>query len=108
MMHLVLQHLAHAYATYVLGMHGDQAGWHRATSLVIPDNIRLLPQPAHSPELNPVEHSWAALRDKHVHNQAFSSIEAVEEPLIEGLHQLASDPERVRSMTYVPHFRNIS
>jgi transposase len=108
MMNLFLQHLAHAYANYFIVMQVDQAGWHRATNLVIPDNIRLLPQPAHSPELNPVEHIWDELREKHFHNQAFPSLDAVEETLIEGLNQLASDPERVRSMTYFPHFRNIS
>jgi len=33
----------------------DQAGWHEANDLVVPDNITLIPLPAYSPELNPVE-----------------------------------------------------
>ncbi len=89
-------------------MQVDQAGWHQAKDLVIPDNIRLLPQPAHSPELNPVEHIWEELREKHFHNRAFPSLDAVEETLIVGLNQLDKDPDRVRSMTYFPHFRNLS
>jgi len=34
----------------------DGAGWHRAKDLRIPENMRLLPLPPYSPELNPVEH----------------------------------------------------
>ena len=33
----------------------DQAGWHTSKSLIVPDNITLLPLPPRSPELNPVE-----------------------------------------------------
>ena len=33
----------------------DQAGWHFSKTLETPDNITLLPLPAKSPELNPVE-----------------------------------------------------
>jgi hypothetical protein len=33
----------------------DQAGWHLFVKLTVPDNITLLPLPAKSPELNPVE-----------------------------------------------------
>ena len=31
---------------------------HVTKDLKIPDNIRLIPQPAYSPQLNPVEHIW--------------------------------------------------
>ena len=33
----------------------DNAGWHVAKALRVPDNITLMPLPAYSPELNPVE-----------------------------------------------------
>ena len=33
----------------------DQAGWHVAKALEIPENITLLHLPPYSPELNPVE-----------------------------------------------------
>jgi len=36
----------------------DGAGRHRAKDLRIPENMRLLPLPPYSPELNPVEHLW--------------------------------------------------
>ncbi len=41
----------------------DQAGWHLSGQVTVPDNIRLLPQPAGSPELNPAEHLWEDLRE---------------------------------------------
>jgi putative transposase len=31
----------------------DQAGWHGANDLKVPDNITCEPLPPHSPELNP-------------------------------------------------------
>jgi hypothetical protein len=34
------------------------AGWHWAAALVAPPNVRLIRQPAHRPQLNPVEHLW--------------------------------------------------
>jgi len=45
-----------AHAVVVL----DQAGWHRAKALVVPDNISLVPLPPRSPELNPVENMDAS------------------------------------------------
>jgi transposase len=39
-------------------MYADQAGWHGAKELRIPANVILLPLPAYSPELNPVERIW--------------------------------------------------
>jgi transposase len=33
----------------------DQAGWHGSNNLAVPANITLVPLPAYSPELNPVE-----------------------------------------------------
>ncbi|MBW4332391.1 IS630 family transposase [Stakelama sp. CBK3Z-3] len=41
----------------------DQAGWHSANDLVIPDNITLLPLPPRCPKLNPVENVWQFIRD---------------------------------------------
>jgi hypothetical protein len=37
----------------------DNAGWHGPEHLSVPDGIRLVFQPAHSPELQPAEHLWA-------------------------------------------------
>ena len=89
-------------------MQVDQAGWHQAKELKVPENIRLIPQPPYSPELNPVEHVWEHLREKQFPNFACSSLAQVIDKLCEGLTQLESEPERLRSMTYFPHFRCVS
>ena len=99
MMNLFLEQVSMDFKDYFVIMLVDGAGWHRAESLKVPENIRLIYQPSHSPELNPVEHMWDELREKHLPNKAFRSLDAVERALVEGLCKLQDDPERLRSMT---------
>jgi transposase len=40
----------------------DNGGFHKVKKLQIPENIILLFQPAHSPELNPIEQIWQYLK----------------------------------------------
>lgn len=108
MMNLFLEHVATTFAHYFIVMQVDQAGWHRAKDLKVPENIRLIPQPPYSPELNPAEHLWEHLREKKFPNRACSSLEEVIDHVCEGLIELEAQPERLRSMTYFPHFRNTS
>lgn len=49
----------------------DQAGWHKAKALAVPDNIVILHLPPYSPELNPVENLWGYLRSHFLSNRAF-------------------------------------
>jgi hypothetical protein len=105
MMQLFLEHVSHTFAAYFIVMQVDQAGWHQAKELIVPENIRLIPQPAYSPELNPVEHIWEDLREKQLPNLALPSLDGVVDRVCEGLRQLEADPERLRSMTHFPHFR---
>ena len=108
MMSLFLEHVSSTFANYFIVMQVDQASWHGSKELKIPANIRLIPQPAYSPELNPVEHVWEELREKHLANRALASLDEVIDKVCEGLNQLEADPERLRSMTYFPHFRSVS
>lgn len=50
----------------------DNAGWHRAKALKVPDNLTLLPLPAYSPELNPTERLWQWLRSHHLANRVYA------------------------------------
>jgi transposase len=44
----------------------DRAGWHQqGKDLVLPENIRLLPLPPYSSELNPMENIWDYLRQNN-------------------------------------------
>ena len=108
MMSLFLAQVAQEYAGHCSVMHVDRAGWHGSKALVVPENIRLLAQPAHSPEVQPTEHIWDELREKHVHNRVFDDMDRVEHTLVEGLNALRADPERVRSLTYFPHFKRVA
>jgi putative transposase len=105
MMNLFLEQVSQTFPNFFIVMQMDQAGWHRANDLVIPENIRLLPQPAYSPELNPVEHIWEELREKYFHNRLFSSLDRLIEVLCQGLTALADDAERLRSLTGFPHLK---
>lgn len=73
----------------------DGAGWHRAKDLRIPENLRLLPLPPYSPELNPVEHLWEEIREKWFPNLVFDSLTGVEDRLVEALAALENSPQRV-------------
>jgi hypothetical protein len=87
MMQLFLDHVSQTFAGYFIVMQVDRAGWHGAKELVVPENIRLIPQPASSPELNPVEHVWEDIREKQLPNLALPALEDVIERVCDGLRQ---------------------
>jgi len=105
MMALFLRQVAQEFSEYFIIMLVDRAGWHTTPRLSVPENIRLVPQPARSPELNPVEHLWEELREKTLSNLSFSSLEELENTLCTGLNQLAAEPHRLRSLTDFPYMR---
>jgi transposase-like protein len=107
MMNLFLKQVSEDFADSFIVMQVDQAGWHRSRELVIPDNMRLIQQPAYSPEVNPVEHLWEELREKYFHNRIFSSLDLLSEQLCRGLTELADDHARLSSMMSFPHL-NVS
>ena len=80
----------------------DGASSHRAKDLVVPENIRLLPRPASSPERNPQEHLWDEIREKEFPNRVFDSLQGVQKQLRSGLVRLARDGMRLRSITAWP------
>lgn len=51
----------------------DQAGWHKAKNLIVPQNITLLYLPAYSPELNPIERLWAYLKSHYLSNRIYEN-----------------------------------
>lgn len=108
MMNLFLQQVSEDFSPYFVLMQVDQASWHHSSELVIPENIRLIYQPAYSPELNPVEHIWEEIREKHFYNHHYESLDQVMQDLCDGLLELDADPLLVRSMTYFPHFKTVA
>jgi hypothetical protein len=105
MMNIFLKQVSEEFADSFVVMQVDQAGWHRSQQLQIPENIRLIFQPPYSPQVNPVEHIWEELREKHFANQIFSSLDDLQEHLCMALSELSSNTDLIRSMTYFPHIR---
>jgi hypothetical protein len=77
----------------------DGAGWHkRGGKLDVPDNIRLLPLPAYSPELNPMENVWEYLRANKLAGCVWNDYDAILHACTEAWNWFVSDTDRVRSI----------
>lgn len=98
-MSIFLAEVAQRHASELVFMVMDRAGWHIAGDLAVPENMRLMFLPPYSPELNPAEHLWEALREDCFANHVFKDLDAVEQSLTDGLVTLESDPARIQSMT---------
>jgi len=98
-MSIFLEEVARRHPEEFILMFLDGAGWHRANDLVVPENIRIEALPPYSPQLNPVEHIWDEIREKWFANEVFSSLDAVEDRLVEALVALEHDRELIASTT---------
>lgn len=106
MMNIFLKQVSEDFSDYFIIMQVDRAGWHRSKDLEIPENIRLLYQPAYSPELNPVELIWRELK-KYLHNKIFMTIDAVINLICEALKNLSLDKDKIITLTNFSHFKII-
>jgi DDE superfamily endonuclease len=77
----------------------DGAGWHRAKRLQMPENLRLIPLPPWSPQLNPAEHLWEEVREKWFAKRQFIGRDQRETQLVAGLANLEADAPRMASLT---------
>ena len=107
-MSLFLAEVASRHPHEFILMIMDQAGWHRAGSLVVPDTMRLVFLPPYSPELNPAEHLWKAIRENCFANAVFKSLDAVEQTLVQSLQALEADPRRTQSLAGFEWITSIS
>lgn len=98
-MQLFIDEIAKRYPNENIIMVMDGAGWHRSKALSLPENLKLHLLPPYSPELNPQEHVWDELREKHFHNEAFDSLDALENQLVRGLQYLELHPSIIKSIT---------
>jgi hypothetical protein len=101
-MQLFLDEVARRYPHEKLLMVLDNAGWHISKGLEVPKNMRLLPLPPYSPELNPVENIWEDLREKSFHNRIFKNLDEMEQHLLNALDDMEASPERTRSISNWP------
>ena len=95
-------HLSEISATVAPGAQAivivDQAGWHFSNALIIPANITLMPLPAKSPELNPVENIWQFMRDNWLSNRIFKSYDDILDHCCYAWNQLTMQPWRIMSI----------
>jgi transposase len=80
----------------------DRSGPHIDGELKVPARVHVERLPSKSPELNPEEHIWDHIREKHFANKLFPSMATVISELRRALRSLAIQPELVRSMTSFP------
>jgi hypothetical protein len=85
----------------------DGAGWHTSPRLKVPGNIVLLPLPAYSPELNPVENAWEYLRGNFLSHRVWDTYEAILDACESAWNALMRMPDRIASITRrswaIPH-----
>jgi len=77
----------------------DQAGWHTTEKLQVPEGIHLLSLPPYSPELQPAERLWPLVNEPLV-NQAFNSIDQVEDLIYQRCQRLLQQQALIRGLTF--------
>lgn len=83
----------------------DQAGWHTAHALAVPDNVTLALLPPYSPELNPIERVWLFLRERHLSHRLLAGYDAIVDALCKAWNQLT--PERLSTLTSYPYLNQV-
>lgn len=96
-----LDQFAQAYPDSLNLLVLDQSGAHTAKRLIIPANVRLVFLPPYSPELNPIERVWRALKDQLAWQQ-FPTIEIQQEYV--GDIVRACDNAMLQSLTAYAYF----
>lgn len=74
----------------------DNAGWHRARELAVPEGVHPVFLPPWSPELQPAERLWG-LVDEPVANRVFPDLDALEAVLVDRCRELERRRAEIRS-----------
>jgi len=95
-------HLQHISAEVKKGKHAviilDRATWHTTKKVKGFKNITLLPLPAASPELNPVEQLWQQLRDRYLSNRSYKDYDDIVKSCCEAWNNYVDIPESIRRL----------
>ena len=76
----------------------DNAGWHTEPGLAVPDGIRLVYLPRHSPELQPAECLWPLL-DEPLVNRHFATLAEVDRVVARRCLDLDADRDSIKART---------
>jgi hypothetical protein len=80
----------------------DRAGWHGSTRLKVSDQITLVPLPAYSPELNPVERIWEYLKERYLSQRLLDDYDAIVDAASCAWNKLIAETDRLTSLTWLP------
>ena len=86
----------------------DGAGWHSENGLEVPPNITLVPLPAYSPELNPMERLWLYLRESFLSLRVFADQEAITQACCEAWRRATAEADRIISLCNYPWIKKIT
>jgi hypothetical protein len=96
------EHLAEISRHVAPGAHPvvllDRVGWHQSRALVVPDNVTLVPLPAHAPELNPVENIWQYMRNTWLPNRILRSCDDILDHCCAAWNRLVDQPWTIISI----------
>lgn len=68
----------------------DNAGIHRSKRLIVPENVRIVSQPAYAPELNPSERVWEHCKAP-LSGVIFADLDALSDRLVKSVNELTQD-----------------
>ena len=97
-----LAQISQSYTDEFIIMVLDGASSHKSKDLKVPKNVSLVLLPPYSPELNPAEQIWNALRRDYFANRVFDSLAAATEQAQRGLAAMAAHKEALRQLTNWP------
>jgi transposase len=76
----------------------DQAGFHTSRELKLLENVTIVPLPAYSPELNPLENLWHYLRSHYWANRAYRDYDDLRIAAVEAWQKAALDTGIIKSV----------
>ena len=76
----------------------DNASWHTSKGLKIPQNITLIPLPAYSPELNPMQQVWQWMKHNFLSNISFDNYQDILDKLTHAWNAFANNYEFVKAI----------
>ena len=100
---IFIDELAATFADTLNVMVVDNGRFHHAKSLVIPSNVVLIFLPPYSPELNPIERLWQAIKQK-LFTQTYQTLDQMQQQLSEILANFPK--EAIAKITAFSYFIN--
>ena len=90
-MNVFLNELSQTFPNDKIILACDGAAWHKSGALVIPDNIEIIFIPPYTPEMNPIEQIWKAIRTRGFRNEVFQTLQKVVDRLCRTSDNLSAD-----------------